>query len=150
MHVQGLARVGFIVLAGIFFVLGVTGIVVPGLPTTPFLLLTSYLLARSSPRLHRILLANKLVGPILAQWQKHRSVSLRVKIQAAVLVALTMLFLVGFPTLPPVLLTIVLVLAAIGMCVIHQLPTAPHPRANVDAGGVIPRQAEYLQEESNL
>lgn len=45
--------------------LGLMGIVTPGLPTTPFILLTAALFAKSSPRLHQKLLKNKLTGPYL-------------------------------------------------------------------------------------
>lgn len=75
----------YITLAGVFFVLGMIGIVLPGLPTTPFLLLTSYFLSRSWPRMHRTLMANNLVGPILRQWQQHRAVEQHVKLKAAAL-----------------------------------------------------------------
>jgi len=42
--------------------LGLLGIVTPGLPTTPFILLTGVLFAKGSPRLHQKLLDNKLTG----------------------------------------------------------------------------------------
>lgn len=45
--------------------LGLMGIVTPGLPTTPFILLTAALFAKSSPRLHQKLLNNKITGPYL-------------------------------------------------------------------------------------
>lgn len=48
---------GFITLS-----LGLLGIVTPGLPTTPFLLLTAFLFAKGSPRLHRKLMENKVTG----------------------------------------------------------------------------------------
>lgn len=45
--------------------LGLMGIVTPGIPTTPFLLLTAYLYARSSPRLHKKLMESKVTGMYL-------------------------------------------------------------------------------------
>ncbi|MDR1884397.1 MAG: YbaN family protein [Prevotella sp.] len=48
---------GFITLG-----LGLLGIVTPGLPTTPFILLTGVLFAKGSPRLHRKLMNHKLTG----------------------------------------------------------------------------------------
>ncbi|NOY28703.1 MAG: DUF454 domain-containing protein [Planctomycetes bacterium] len=50
--------------------LGIIGIALPGLPTTPFLLLTSFFLARSWPRMHQRLLASKLFGPVLRPWKQ--------------------------------------------------------------------------------
>lgn len=43
-------------------IVGLIGIVTPGLPTTPFLLLTAFLYAKSSPRLHKKLLEHKITG----------------------------------------------------------------------------------------
>lgn len=50
---------------GIAFV----GVVTPGLPTTEFVLLAAWAAARSSPRLHAWILRNRLLGPLLLQWQ---------------------------------------------------------------------------------
>lgn len=66
--------------------LGVIGVFVPLLPTTPFLLLAAACFARSSPRLHARLLAHPRLGPFLEQWRRERSVPLRAKRRAYVLV----------------------------------------------------------------
>lgn len=55
--------------------LGLIGIVVPGLPTVPFVLLSAYAAARGSQRLHRWLLAHRQFGPIIRDWQAHSAVS---------------------------------------------------------------------------
>ncbi len=55
----------FIILGLISLGLGLLGIVTPGLPTTPFILLTGVLFAKSSPRLHQKLLDNKVTGPYI-------------------------------------------------------------------------------------
>ncbi len=52
----------YITLGLISLALGLIGIVTPGLPTTPFILLTGILFAKSSPRLHQKLLDNRLTG----------------------------------------------------------------------------------------
>ena len=69
-RLQRIRKVLYIALAGIFFTLGMIGVVLPGLPTTPFLLLTSFFLARSWPRMHQRLMDNKLCGPILRRIQR--------------------------------------------------------------------------------
>jgi uncharacterized membrane protein YbaN (DUF454 family) len=59
--------------------LGVVGIVVPGLPTVPFVLLSAYAAARGSTRLHRWLLAHRQFGPMIRDWQAQGAVSRRSK-----------------------------------------------------------------------
>jgi uncharacterized membrane protein YbaN (DUF454 family) len=59
--------------------LGFIGIVVPGLPTTVFILLAAWAAARSSPRLHAWLHAHRLFGPLLRNWDDGRRVSRRAK-----------------------------------------------------------------------
>ena len=125
-YVRGVWRIVYITLAVVFFVLGMIGIVLPGLPTTPFLLLTSYFLTRSWPRMHRLLLANKLAGPMLRHWQQHRAVEPRTKLKAAALVGVAMVLLIFFSSLSPVLLGTVLALASIGLFAIYRLPTVKH------------------------
>ena len=52
----------YLTLGLISLTLGLLGIITPGLPTTPFILLTAFLFAKSSPRLHQRLLNNKITG----------------------------------------------------------------------------------------
>lgn len=66
--------------------LGLVGVVVPGLPTTPFILLAAACFARASPRLHQRMLSSAWIGPMLRDWENNRSLTRRVKS-----VALTMM-----------------------------------------------------------
>jgi uncharacterized membrane protein YbaN (DUF454 family) len=63
------------------------GIVVPGLPTVPFVLLSAYAAARGSERLHRWLLAHARFGPMIRDWQAHGAVSRRAKAWASLTMA---------------------------------------------------------------
>lgn len=62
--------------------LGIIGIVVPGLPTVPFVLLAAFAAARGSTRLHRRLLAHARFGPMIRDWQAHGAVARRTKLLA--------------------------------------------------------------------
>ena len=68
---------GFVALA-----LGIIGIPMPVLPTTPFLLLSAWCFARSSERWHQWLLANDTFGPVIASWEQSRCISIRIKVMA--------------------------------------------------------------------
>ena len=67
-------------LGTIFLALGVIGVVVPGLPTTPFLLLAAAFYVRSSDRLYSWLLNHKVFGKIIRDFRETRSISLRTKV----------------------------------------------------------------------
>lgn len=69
--------------------LAVAGIVLPVLPTTPFVLLAAACFARSSKHFHDMLLANRLAGPIIREWVEHRSIPRRVKRWVYLLLALS-------------------------------------------------------------
>ena len=113
------------VLGGVGFVaIGAVGIVVPGLPTTPLLLLAAACFARSSPRLYRWLLENKTFGPLIGDFRAGRGVSARVKKSAIA----TMSLFVGFALLVPLrgslLPSLVVVAVALaGAGYILRLPT---------------------------
>ncbi|MDR7135467.1 uncharacterized membrane protein YbaN (DUF454 family) [Lysobacter niastensis] len=67
--------------------LGLVGIVVPGLPTVPFVLLSAFAAARGSQRLHAWLLAHRQFGPMIRDWQAHGAVSRRAKLLAVTMMS---------------------------------------------------------------
>ncbi|WP_068544261.1 YbaN family protein [Thalassotalea crassostreae] len=62
-----------------FVALALAGVVLPVLPTTPFLLVAAACFAKSSKRCHQWLLNNKLFGPILHNWHHRRCIPLKAK-----------------------------------------------------------------------
>jgi uncharacterized membrane protein YbaN (DUF454 family) len=98
---------------GILFVgLAILGVVLPILPTTPFLLVAAACFAKSSPEMQRRLLANKTFGPLIHDWQKYRSIPKKAKRIAL----LTMLLSVCWSAfmLQSVMLTALVVALVIG------------------------------------
>src|SRR5688500_17956580 len=62
------------------------GAVLPGLPTTPWVLLASYCFGKSSPRLQRWLRGSPFFGRLIRDWERHRGVRRPAKVVAVVLV----------------------------------------------------------------
>jgi uncharacterized membrane protein YbaN (DUF454 family) len=114
-------RVVHLVLAGITFLLAVLGVVLPLLPTTPFLLLTSWFLVRASPRLNQRLLHSQLFGPLLRDWERHHGVRLHVKLTAIAVMALAVAASLIFGSLPPAGVAALVGLAGIGLVVVLRL-----------------------------
>ena len=74
-------------LALMFVGLGSAGVVLPLVPTTPFLLLAAACASRSSPALHAWLYSHPRFGPLLRDWRDHRAIRPRAKLTALILVA---------------------------------------------------------------
>jgi uncharacterized membrane protein YbaN (DUF454 family) len=91
----------FIVLGFCSLGLAGVGVVLPVLPTTPFVLLAAACFARSSPRFHRWLLSSRIFGPMIQRWQANRCVSRRTKIVAIGLITLTFAASIGFAVSHP-------------------------------------------------
>jgi uncharacterized membrane protein YbaN (DUF454 family) len=122
-RVQGWRKALYLLLAGLALLLGLLGVVLPGLPTTPFVLLASYCLVRSSTMLHERLMASRVFGGVLRDWYVHRGLRPHVRARAVAVVALVVAvsLVVARPPLPVVL--VIGALAAFGLIVIWRLPS---------------------------
>ena len=79
--------------------IGAIGVILPLLPTTPFLLAAAYCFARSSPKLHDWLLDHPTFGPLISNWDRYGSIDRRSKSIAmiVILVTLGVSFGIGVP-----------------------------------------------------
>lgn len=84
-------RIFFIVLGIVCVILAGLGVLLPGLPATPFLLLASYSFARSSKRMHDWLINNKIFGPILSDFLDRKGIRLHIKV-ISILMMWSMMF----------------------------------------------------------
>lgn len=75
-------------------VVGVIGIFVPLLPTTPFLLIAGFCYERGSPRLHAWLRGHRYVGRYITAWEDRGVIPLRAKIFAVTMIALATAYIV--------------------------------------------------------
>ena len=85
-----LPRLVFAGLGAAFLALGVVGVFLPLLPTTPFLLLSAACFARASRRMHHWLLNHAALGPIVLEWREHRAIPWRAKRAGLLLMAASM------------------------------------------------------------
>lgn len=72
--------------------LAILGVILPILPTTPFLLVAAACFAKSSPRLQKKLLANKTFGPLIHEWQQHRCIPRKAKRVALLTIILSVVW----------------------------------------------------------
>ena len=113
-----------IVLGSIFLGLGFIGVLVPGLPTTPFLLLAAGCYIKSSDRLYTWLLEHKLFGKYIRDFRETRSIPLRIKIVSLIMMWIMIaLSVVVFIKVLPVRI-IIAILGVIGSIVILSIPVS--------------------------
>ncbi|MGL1885883.1 MAG: YbaN family protein [Reichenbachiella sp.] len=77
-----LAKPLFFTLGCVTLVLAILGIVLPLLPTTPFLLLSAACFMRSSDTMYQWLTHHKHFGPLISNYMKYRAVTLKTKVIA--------------------------------------------------------------------
>lgn len=78
--------------------LGAAGVVLPVLPTTPFVLLAAWCFSKSSKRLYSWLLSHRTFGPYIVAWEQHRVIPLHAKIlSTSIIVPLIGYMLIASP-----------------------------------------------------
>ena len=91
LHTSPVLRLILIAIGWVTLSLGIVGVFLPVLPTTPFVLLAAACFARSSPRFYHRLMNDRYLGPYLRAWRNERRIPLRAKILATVMLAITLI-----------------------------------------------------------
>lgn len=113
-----------LLLAYLFLGLAVIGIVLPGLPTVPFLLLAGWFAARGSARLHRWLYAHPHFGALLINWEQQGAIARRTKTIAVVLLVISWGIMFWRIDHPWLLAGLALLFAAVGAFIVTR--PVPH------------------------
>lgn len=120
---RGWRRALLLAAAAASLVLGLAGIVLPGLPTTPFVLVASFCLLRSSPALHARLLHSRLFGGVLRDWYLHRGLRPHVRYKAIAVVVIVLGASLLLTNLPVAAKLTIAAIAAIGITYVWRLPS---------------------------
>lgn len=122
-HRSRAMRVLFLVAGTLCVLLGMIGLFLPLLPTTPFLLLAAACYARGSRRFYDWLLANRTFGPLIHEWRTHRRIPYRTKISAIALMSLTLGISIVF-FVPLLWVKLLLACVGVGLAVwMYRLPS---------------------------
>jgi uncharacterized protein len=103
------AKAAYVALGTVSLALGIIGIFVPILPTTPFLLLASACYLRGSERMHRWLLSHGRLGAYIRAFEEGRGIPARAKVVAIAMLWISIAFavrLVGHPLAAAALLAL--------------------------------------------
>jgi len=105
--------VGFVALA-----LGALGIVLPLVPTTPFVLVAAFAFAQSSEKLHQWLLDYNFFGPLIDNWRRHGAISRRAKVISVVSMVAVLAISVAMALPMVVIVTQLVVLGAAALFIL--------------------------------
>ena len=115
----------WVIAGSVFVVLGAFGVILPGLPTTPFLILAAACYIRSSQRLYDWLIANKTFGPYLRDYREGKGIPKRAKKIALVMMTIFVGYAVLFALDDLFVRIVVLILGMIGFFyVAYRVPSA--------------------------
>ena len=120
-----LAKLMWVSLGALFVGLGAIGVIVPGLPTTPFLILAAACYIRSSQRLYDWLISNKRFGPYLKDYREGKGIPRKAKRLAVAMIVIFVSFSVVFGIEDLTLKIVVGLLGLIGLLyVLFRVPVA--------------------------
>ena len=112
-------------LGWLFFATGALGVVLPVLPTTPFMLLALWAFSKSSQRFHDWLYHHKFFGPPIQQWHLYRVIPLSAKVIALSVMTLTMAYLLFFASHHYLIKTLSILLILYGAYFLLTKPSKP-------------------------
>jgi uncharacterized membrane protein YbaN (DUF454 family) len=120
---RGMKRLAYLGMAAGSFGLSIVGIIVPGIPTVPFVLMTSYYLVQSWPSLNDRLMRSPTFGPMLRDWRDHGALSPRVKLISLAVMAATLTATIAIGNFSAPAIFVIAVMVCIGLFYLYRIPT---------------------------
>lgn len=124
MVMNPLLRMVYLGFGWLMVAMGAIGVVLPGLPTTPFLIVAVWCFSRSSERFERYLLEHRTFGPVLTAWREKGAIPKRAKILSVVMMSASfpLFLLTAHPS--PLLAIVVAAFMLSGAIYVLSRPTA--------------------------
>ena len=119
-----------------FVLIGMVGVLLPLLPTTPFLLLAVWAFSRSSVRFHAWLVEHRVLGPPIRRWRSERVIPLRVKLLAVASMLASLAYSTFVLRLPWYLLAAMLVVVLAATVFLARVPSRPRGPSRVGTHAV--------------
>lgn len=120
--IKKLGNTFLIALGLISLALGLIGMFLPLLPTTPFVLLAAYFFSKGSPKLHHWVISRPYFGPMILEWERHGIISIKAKILATTMIILLFGLTLKFVNVSMEIKTLV---TFIGLCVLLFILSRP-------------------------
>jgi uncharacterized membrane protein YbaN (DUF454 family) len=112
------ARLTWLIVGFVALALGALGIVLPLVPTTPFVLVAAFAFAQSSEKLHQWLLDHNVFGPLIDNWRQHGAISRRAKVISVVSMVAVLAISVAMALPMVVIVTQLVVLGAAALFIL--------------------------------
>lgn len=120
-----ISEIFLIILGFTFFGLGSIGVLIPGLPTVPFMILALACFAKSSNKFYLWLYNHKLFGNQLKMWEKHKVIPPMAKIFAIGSMIASITYMLFFSDISVLVIILTIILMAIGAGYIITKPNYP-------------------------
>ncbi|MCW9046453.1 MAG: YbaN family protein [Gammaproteobacteria bacterium] len=118
-------RIIYFILGWVFFALGAIGVLLPVVPTTPFMLLALWAFSRSSERFHNWLYNHRFFGPPLQMWNKYGVIPLVAKVMSVSFMSISFIYMLFFSPLGIMYKVIIAILMIYGAWFILTRPSNP-------------------------
>lgn len=93
-------RILYLSLGWLFFALGLVGVLLPVMPTTPFILVAAWAFSKSSERFERWLVHHKYFGPGIRRWRAYRVIPVQAKVISVGGMCITMIASIASGRIP--------------------------------------------------